>query len=432
MDTMHSSGLGTLPSSQMPQVQALLSGKKWEDKVITYSFNETIPPEYYETGDKLTRNWHPFTDNERQIVHNIFAKLAQQIDIEFVEVSEGGEIRYNKIDMDSSKTGFSYYPDSNGRKLAGDVFIANDYDENGSNAPGTDAWLTFVHETGHALGLKHPFEGTHQLSDEEDNTLYTVMTYTAKGTTKIEFSYDNEVCRAHFPINTAPDAYQLYDIMALQSIYGANTHTSTESDTYDLSQLSHNGKYALIWDAGGNDTIDLSKTDGENHIFLKDGTLSSVDLDSIERQIDRAVSYFVMHGCEKTHAKEWVESVFDDPDVQRFLYMGENNLAISQGVRIENVITGNGNDIIYDNALDNIIKSGGGNDQIYLSEGGYDIVMGDSGNDRVYLDGISSDYLVYHADADRWLLEAVNTENSHIELWGVETIVFDDGSFSLA
>jgi hypothetical protein len=44
-------------------------------------------------------------------------------------------------------------------------------------APGTDGYLTILHEVGHALGLKHPFEGSVVLPASVDNTSYTVMSY---------------------------------------------------------------------------------------------------------------------------------------------------------------------------------------------------------------------------------------------------------------
>jgi hypothetical protein len=43
MDTAHANGLGTLPSEEMPQVEALLEEDAWEGSTVTYSFNMSIP-----------------------------------------------------------------------------------------------------------------------------------------------------------------------------------------------------------------------------------------------------------------------------------------------------------------------------------------------------------------------------------------------------
>ena len=67
------------------------------------------------------------------------------------------------------------------------------------------------------------------------------------------------------------------------------------------------------------------------------------------------------------------------------IYTGENNFAIANGVIIENLYTGYGNDIITDNEVDNYISSSFGDDKIYLVNSGLDYVDGGDGNDTLYL-----------------------------------------------
>jgi hypothetical protein len=45
---------------------------------------------------------------------------------------------------------------------------------------GSLAYEALLHEIGHALGLKHPFEGEYKLPSELDNTENTVMSYNHK------------------------------------------------------------------------------------------------------------------------------------------------------------------------------------------------------------------------------------------------------------
>ena len=420
-DTAVLHGLGQLPEVEMQPVQALMHGAHWPGSTITYSFNETVPPEY-EREEGLTDNWHPFSAEERQMVRTIFANLESFLDLSCVEVAGEGEIRFNKIDMKEGVEGFSYYPDTQGDPLAGDVFISNSYADGKSIVQGSDAWFTVVHEIGHALGLKHPFEGSVQLPHSEENTLYTVMSYEDREVTHAVFSHANEECRVSFPFDTAPAAYQLYDMMALQAMYGVEKAQATESDHYLLSDLSVQGGHTVIWDAGGNDTLDVSMASGDNYIWLKEGTLSSIDIKPAKIQMEDAVAYYNSVGCSEPEVREWVERIFSNPEVAQYLYTGEQNLAVAQGTLIENVITGSGNDTIYDNALDNSIISGAGDDHVSLLEGGYDIVMGGSGIDSVYLPGNLSDYHLYQLGDEEWFAEEINGE-AHIELWGVEKIV---------
>jgi len=73
-------------------------------------------------------------------------------------------------------------------------------DQNNNPYPGSRGYETLLHEIGHVMGLKHPFEGLFQLEGELDNTANTVMSYTSGG---------------------APtEYYQPYGLQALDWLYG--------------------------------------------------------------------------------------------------------------------------------------------------------------------------------------------------------------------
>ena len=117
---------------------------------------------------------------------------------------------------------------------------------------------------------------------------------------------------------------ELYDIAALQSIYGANMNHATGDDVYDSSYWR--GSFDVvdsIWDAGGVDTIDASdqitgasfdlRPGGFN--FLGNGALSIAFGVEIENAIGTQVmATWIEHnnGSEFRRENAFVEPVNDE------------------------------------------------------------------------------------------------------------------------
>jgi serralysin len=225
---------------------------------VTYSFYEdsVFGGTYYgsETGVREV------SEGTKANARKIMAWYGTLLNINFVEVTETssniGLVRF----MLSNGPGYAwaYYPSSSTMfHVAGDVHLNPSYDNTASTngfqmPPGKHGYVSIVHEVGHAVGLKHPFDGSPNLPAAEDNDSFTVMTYT-------------------WPYSTEPGTPMMYDVMALHNLYGARANrtgndsyafTSRGLDQYNLGGVLHlDTPYSTrqtIWDSAGFNTLDLT------------------------------------------------------------------------------------------------------------------------------------------------------------------------------
>ncbi len=360
----------TVDESTDYQINALLSGYKWSNNTITYSF---FAGGYYygsETGVSAVST--AIKNNVRNILENYIEPL---INVDFVEVADNsssyGQIRY--MFSNGPDYAYAYYPfDSD--DIGGDIHLNPNYDHGYDNgfrgSPGTEGFMTLIHETLHALGLKHPgnYNGD-GLGDPpflpygEDNTTNTLMTYNFTG-------------------NSAATPMP-YDIKALQYLYGAkslNSGSTTYSfnSVYSYTDGSRSWGSATmpmkltIWDSGGTDILNFSNLVVDNQGYRFDlnegGMLTS-------RSAYNATPYYAQGDTS------WGT-----------YYTSTYGSAIAFGVRIEQAIGSSSNDTIIGNSVRNILQGGKGNDNLSGGSGNdslygntdNDYLNGGSGNDRVY------------------------------------------------
>ncbi|MSP83573.1 MAG: hypothetical protein EXQ94_11785 [Alphaproteobacteria bacterium] len=137
----------------------------------------------------------------------------------------------------------------------------------------------------------------------------------------------------------------LFDILAIQHLYGANMSFKTGDDTYAFSDSSL--VYETIWDAGGIDTISVATSTFRAIIDLGAGKFSSVSHSP---------------GDNATAATD--------------------NLAIAFGATIENATGGKAKDLITGNDVGNVLQGLAGNDTL-LGNAGNDSLIGGNGNDSL-------------------------------------------------
>ena len=136
-----------------------------------------------------------------------------------------------------------------------------------------------MHELLHGLGLDHPGPYNGDSADyesqalfQQDSAQYTVMSYWAASVTGADHELNGTFTYASTP--------QLYDVAALQYLYGANMTTRTGDTVYGFHSTAGREVFDLslhpqavftIWDAGGRDTFDLSGYATPSVIDLHDG-----------------------------------------------------------------------------------------------------------------------------------------------------------------
>jgi hypothetical protein len=314
-------------------------------------------------------------------------------------------------------TGFAYSgpPQPAGGK-PGDIWI--DHRQASEDfAPGLANGLyeTVLHEIGHTLGLKHPFEAP-VIPAPFDNQRFTVMSYNGPGNA-ISFSGSANTIRS-FIAEAATVTPMVLDIAAVQAIYGSNTTTRAGNTVYRFIQDA--AVVQAIYDSGGIDTFDLSNFTRSNIIDLRPGAYSSLGQFSRADQISFWAARF-------PNFEAFITSVINS---EADLFTFTDNVGIALNVTIENALGGIADDEIIGNATANSLTGNGGDDRL-TGGGGTDMLLGGAGFDTAIFSGGRRDYQVTRSGETVTIRDLRANSDGTDTLTGIEQVQFTDGLMGL-
>ncbi len=320
-----------------------------EKFVLTYSFidgvddvdgdDNTSPPvpTYYADDAPERDNPFPLDNAQRQGVRDALALIEQYADVDYVEVpfdvdaSEATLIFGLHEGFDDAVAANARLPDnvSDGRgDEVGDIWFNRNFFREGLTPAeaGSFFFYTTLHEVGHTLGFKHPRAVETDVNGNPipgaDRTLPESSNF-----------WFNTVLSTNFTNDPTPASFGIYDIQEIQRLYRPNLEHALGNDQYFFEA----GRLETIFDAGGRDTFNLTRSVVPETIDLNEGAFSTVN------------------GIQ-------------------------NSAAVAFNTVIENARGGGAGDTLIGNSARNLLFGNGGNDTLE-GNGGNDVLRGGAGRD---------------------------------------------------
>jgi len=343
----------TISATGNNSIDSLLIGYSWLPNAAgsTSTAVTTITYSFLTSNAENISGFQAMNTAQEQGVLTALQTWENVANIKFVQVASGGQIQFGTADLGttgSAQTDWHY----NSTEFTGNFVYLNNNDNYQSQTtsafnlvftPGSYSPSVLIHEIGHSLGFKHPGDyggsPTPYLPAATDNRDYSVMSYN-NGTAYNDYYYQ-------FNGDVYSVTPMLYDIQAMQYLYGANKSYNSGNTTYTFTDYS---APQAIWDGGGINTFDFSACTGATIINLNTGNFSS--------------TYVGSEG-------------------------GANNVSIAYGTTIQNAIASAGGSTIYCNSSADTITGGAGNDTVYLGTGTVNF-DGKGGSNTVVTNGTSN------------------------------------------
>jgi serralysin len=367
-------------------IDGLIAGMRWSASSLTFAF-PTSQADYgtnYGDQDALS-TFAPVNAAMQAVARATFAMVQGLTNLSFVESNDPLSAVFRMGISSEPNTAYAYYPSTS--STGGDSWYNPDP---AWTQPifGNYGYLTIIHELGHNLGLKHGHESDgpsgQAMNYWRDSMEFSVMTYrgfigadSQGGYTNGQFGY--------------AQTFMMYDIAALQHLYGADFGTQGGNTVYTFDPLNGqmfidgvgqgipgedgdantplptNGNriFRTVWDGNGTDLYDFSNYATNQLIDLRPGYWSRMD--------DQQTAVLDFNTLVRARG-----NVFN-----ALQYQGDTRSLI------ENANGGSGADSMRGNAGRNTLDGQGGDDTIN-GGGEADVLNGGSGNDRLVGDGPAS------------------------------------------
>lgn len=382
--------------TQQQILDQLIYGESWSGTTITYAFPTSSAGIY---GTQELSGFVALNATQQAAAERALQTWDDLIAPDMLRTTSSS----SNIEFGTSSTGVSFahaYQPS-----VGSIWFSRNYPELLNPQIGQHSFLTYMHEIGHALGLEHMGiyngSGSWTPSSYEDSGVYSVMSYFGPNMN----SGEGQVAWADWVGSDgktyAPQTPMLNDVLAIQTIYGAETTTRTGDTTYgfgsnitgsmaSIFDFSLNPNPILtIYDSSGIDTLNLNGWSTSSTINLIPGSYSSCNSMTL-------------------------------------------NIAIAYSCSIENAVGGSGSDAITGNLLANMLDGGlgddnifgGGGDDVLIASAGNDVLDGGDGNDSLVFSGAWTDFNYSYSVSNGFTLYSNATGTEIVK--GVETFIFAD------